>query len=117
QRLKKIAAQGRGFLYYVSLTGVTGAGMSVSPELGAGIRRVKSLSRVPVAVGFGVSGPDQARALASVADGVIVGSALVRAVLAGQDSRAQVAAVFELAAELKGALRVSPRDSAAEEGS
>ncbi|HEX2188441.1 MAG TPA: tryptophan synthase subunit alpha [Longimicrobiaceae bacterium] len=78
-RVREIAAAARGFLYYVSRTGVTG----VRQELAAGLERevaaLRAATPVPVAVGFGISTPEQAATVARVADGVVVGSALVEA--------------------------------------
>jgi len=76
-RRKVIAKKTRGFLYAVSLTGVTGGRQSLPPGLPGFIQSLKKVSRCPVAVGFGISTPAQARAVASYADGVIVGSALI----------------------------------------
>jgi tryptophan synthase alpha chain len=76
-RRKRVAALSRGFLYAVSLTGVTGARKGVPEGAVAFLKALRKDSPVPVAVGFGISGPDQVRALKAHADGVIVGSALV----------------------------------------
>lgn len=80
ERVKKIARLSRGFIYYVSLTGVTGARRALPDDISSNIRRIRSFAGKPVAVGFGVSSPAQASALAGVADGVIVGSAIVNLV-------------------------------------
>lgn len=77
-RLAEIGARTRGFLYYVSLTGVTGERSKLPAGLAARVRAVRSAVRVPVCVGFGIGTPVQAAAAAVPADGVIVGSALVR---------------------------------------
>ena len=79
-RQKKVSHQSRGFVYYVSLTGVTGLRNRLADELGRNVRALKKVSRLPVCVGFGVSTPRQARSVAAFADGVIVGSAVVQAV-------------------------------------
>jgi len=76
-RLAQVAQASTGFIYCVSLTGVTGVRASVSSEVGALVRRLRRHSALPICVGFGVSTPEHARAIASVADGVIVGSAIV----------------------------------------
>ena len=76
-RLALLAERTRGFLYYVSLTGVTGARAELAADLEQGIARVRKVSDVPVCVGFGVSTPEHARGLAGFADGVVVGSAIV----------------------------------------
>jgi tryptophan synthase alpha chain len=79
ERLAEIGADARGFVYTVSLTGTTGERSELPPELERTVARVRAAAEVPVAVGFGISTPDQARAVGDVADGVIVGSRLVRA--------------------------------------
>lgn len=77
ERLARVAAAARGFLYFVSRTGVTGASASLRADLEAQVAAVRAVSPVPVAVGFGISTPEQARQVARVADGVVVGSRLV----------------------------------------
>ncbi|WP_420126169.1 tryptophan synthase subunit alpha [Longimicrobium sp.] len=79
QRVREIAAAARGFLYYVSRTGVTGARQELASGLAAEVEEVRRMTEVPVAVGFGISTPEQAATVARVADGVVVGSALVDA--------------------------------------
>lgn len=79
ERLDAVAAGATGFLYYISRTGVTGARTSLREELGEEVRRLRERVELPVAVGFGISSPEQARAVADVADGVVVGSALIEA--------------------------------------
>jgi tryptophan synthase alpha chain len=84
-RQRSITERSTGFVYAVSLTGVTGARTSLPPGVLAFLRQVRSVSPVPVAVGFGISKPEHARKLARAADGVVVGSALVDAL--GPDGR------------------------------
>lgn len=103
-RLEWIGSISSGFLYYVSMTGVTGSDFAVSDEMITNVRGAKSVSRVPVAVGFGISTPDQARSIAGDADGVIVGSALIREMLSHEGSAEQISAVSRLAASLSAAL-------------
>ncbi|MBI4974730.1 MAG: tryptophan synthase subunit alpha [Candidatus Omnitrophica bacterium] len=79
-RLRAIVKNSRGFIYYVSLTGVTGARKTLPEEIGSKVRLIKSMTSKPVCVGFGVSGPAQAKEIAEVSDGVIVGSALVKVI-------------------------------------
>ena len=74
-----IARHARGFVYVVSVTGVTGERTELPPELPAVVERVRGAASVPVAVGFGVGTPAQAAAVGEIADGVIIGSRLVRA--------------------------------------
>jgi tryptophan synthase alpha chain len=78
ERLAKVGAMAAGFVYCVSTTGVTGERADLPPELEDLVARVKAATSLPVAVGFGVSTPEQAHSVASVADGVVVGSAIVR---------------------------------------
>ena len=78
ERMKMLANASRGFIYYVSLAGVTGERTDLAADLAEQVGRIKSVSKTPVAVGFGVSTAEHAKQVAQVADGVIVGSALVK---------------------------------------
>lgn len=78
QRSARLAAAGEGFLYYVSMTGVTGSKQVDAGAIAAAVGELKAQSPVPVAVGFGVSTPADASAVADIADAVVVGSALVK---------------------------------------
>jgi len=78
ERLAKVGKMSRGFVYCVSTTGVTGERSELPAELAELVARVQAATPLPVAVGFGVSTPAQAAAVAKVADGVVVGSAIVR---------------------------------------
>jgi tryptophan synthase alpha chain len=75
-RVRTVLTRARGFVYYVAVTGVTGARAMLPPDLSEMVRRIRAISPVPVGVGFGISSPEQAAEVASVADAVIVGSAL-----------------------------------------
>ncbi len=101
-RLGKIGAAAEGFLYFVSVTGVTGGQGALPPELSAQLDAARKSSRVPVVVGFGISTPQQAKELARHADGIVVGSAVVRAIAesAGDDEKV-VALVRGLAEALR----------------
>ncbi len=101
-RRRMIAERSTGFLYAVSLAGVTGARTSLPPGVVAFLRQVRSVSPVPVAVGFGVSKPEHARKLAKAADGIIVASALVDSL--GSDGR-DVERMSRLVSSLRGATR------------
>ena len=79
-RLRLIARASEGFIYYVSVTGTTGVRRELPPTLVHGVRQIKLLTTKPVCVGFGIATPAQARQVARVADGVIVGSGLVRVI-------------------------------------
>jgi tryptophan synthase alpha chain len=78
ERLRKVAEASRGFVYAISRTGVTGERQALSGEARPLVERLRALTDVPVALGFGLSTPEQVREAAGVADGVVVGSALVR---------------------------------------
>jgi tryptophan synthase alpha chain len=99
QRMDAIGADARGFVYTVSVAGTTGERNELPPELRATVQRVRDAASVPVAVGFGISTPEHARQVAEIADGVIVGSRVVRA--AGEGGPEAVSA---LVAELAEAL-------------
>jgi tryptophan synthase alpha chain len=77
QRIEKIAKSAKGFLYYVSREGVTGAQDSIATSLPEKIAQLRKLSDLPIAVGFGISNPEQARGVAQHADAVVIGSAIV----------------------------------------
>ncbi|MFQ5854567.1 MAG: tryptophan synthase subunit alpha [Anaerolineae bacterium] len=77
-RIRRVVELSSGFIYLVSLTGVTGARDHLPADLEAFVQRVRRMTHLPLAVGFGIGNPDEARRVARVADGVIVGSAIVR---------------------------------------
>lgn len=83
ERIAEVARGGGGFLYYISRTGVTGARTELREALGREIEAIRARVSLPVGVGFGISSPEQAAAVGAVADGVVVGSALVDAVAEG----------------------------------
>ena len=85
ERVELVAKACTGFIYCVSLTGVTGARSAISDMLAPTLERIKEHTDKPIAVGFGVSTPDQAREVAKMADGVIVGSAIINVVEANVD--------------------------------
>jgi tryptophan synthase alpha chain len=97
ERVVEIGREARGFVYTVSLSGTTGERDELPPELGPAVERVRAATDVPVAVGFGISTPEHARQVAAVADGVIVGSRVVRA--AGEGGAEAVAGVVRELAE------------------
>ena len=112
-RLPAVLANTSGFVYYVSITGITGAAAPVVTDVRAQVARIKRSTPLPVVVGFGVRTPEQARVIADCADGVVVGTALVEAVRLslGPDGRASadtVAAVHKIVRDLATALRGSP---------
>ena len=82
-RMKAVGEHSSGFVYYVSRTGVTGERELLTKSLPKEVKRVRKKVDLPVAVGFGISNPDQVAAVGKIADGVVVGSALVRIVEEG----------------------------------
>ena len=78
-----VARLSRGFIYYVSLTGITGAKLTDKAEVGKKVREIRRYTKTPVAVGFGIATPDDAKQVAQIADGVIVGSALIKIIAEG----------------------------------
>ena len=88
ERMKTVASGADGFVYYVSVAGVTGAGTGAQGDIVAGVDRARRASGLPVAVGFGVKTPEQAAAFARLADGVVVGSAIVEMVRTALESGA-----------------------------
>ncbi len=78
QRIEKIASQAEGFVYCVSSLGVTGMRSDIKTDLASIVQQIRQYTDVPVAVGFGISTPEQAKAMASLSDGAIVGSAIVK---------------------------------------
>jgi tryptophan synthase alpha chain len=101
ERLKRIAEVSTGFLYVVSRTGVTGTKDSLPEDLPALVRRVRSVTSLPLAIGFGISLPGQVSVLGGLADAAVVGSALVQEVERAATPEAAVAAVAERARTLK----------------
>ena len=101
ERMREIAAHGSGFVYLISRLGVTGVRDDLPVELPATVQRLREASTLPVCVGFGVSRPEQAASVARIADGVVVGSAIVRA------SGESVDAAVTLAASLRAAIDAS----------
>lgn len=104
-RIVNIVKNSTGFIYYVSLTGVTGARSKLPAEVASNVRSIKSFTKKPVAVGFGISSPRQARDIARIADGVIVGSAIVKIVADNQrDHKTLLSKVSTFAKNLSGAI-------------
>ncbi|MEP7136195.1 MAG: tryptophan synthase subunit alpha [Chloroflexota bacterium] len=102
ERMEAIARNAKGFIYLVSVIGVTGARTSISEGLGELITRVREHTSVPVCVGFGIGTPEQAKQVGALADGVIVGSACVKTI---GESEQPVNAAKKFAAEFQSALK------------
>ncbi|MHB8885652.1 MAG: tryptophan synthase subunit alpha [Methylovirgula sp.] len=116
-RLPAVLANTSGFVYYVSITGITGAATPEASQVSAAVRRLKQHTDLPVAVGFGVKNAANAAAIAAVTDAVVVGSALVEAVRMsldpnGKATAATVGAVADLVGTLAGGVRSAVRTAA-----
>ena len=110
KRLPAVLANTSGFVYYVSITGITGAAAASARAVADAVARIKRHTNLPVCVGFGIKTPDAARAIAERADGAVVGTALVDALRAsldaeGRASATTVSAVVDLAASLAAGVR------------
>ncbi|MFQ5353349.1 MAG: tryptophan synthase subunit alpha [Thermodesulfobacteriota bacterium] len=105
KRMRLVASKGSGFIYFVSLTGVTGARSKMKANVAGHIKELHKYTKLPVGVGFGVSSPKQARELAANADGVIVGSAIIDIVAKRSDKRKAVKEAGAFVTSLKDALR------------
>ncbi len=105
ERMRKIARATTGFIYMVSLTGVTGARSELPPDLAHHLRALRSVTTKPVCVGFGISTPGQAALVGRLADGVIVGSAIVGLIEKHAGSPGLLSAVGDFVASLKAPLR------------
>ena len=117
KRLPAVLANTSGFVYYVSITGITGMAAPDTSKVTAAVARIKRHTALPVAVGFGVKTAAHARAIATGADGIVVGSALVDALKQSLDkqnraTRKTVKAVTDLVAALADGVRGAPRKSA-----
>jgi tryptophan synthase alpha chain len=103
-RRKLVAKESHGFVYYVSLTGITGAKLSNVEDVQHNVAKLKKVSGSPVAVGFGVATPEDAARVSKVADGVIVGSAIVKRIASHQQDPAMIGHVAEFVRSLKVAM-------------
>ncbi len=108
-RLPAVLANTSGFVYYVSIAGITGAAAPVASDVARQVARIRNRTDLPVAVGFGVKKPNQAKELAEYSDGVVVGSALVTVIADSLDERGNatgktVPGVLQLVQSLSGAL-------------
>jgi tryptophan synthase alpha chain len=103
-RLKKIAAMSHGFVYYVSMTGITGSNLGDLTDVRSHVAMIKQYTQKPVVVGFGISTPEQARRIGGIADGIVVGSAVVKVIEEQAGSPSGSAKVIELVEALKEAV-------------
>jgi tryptophan synthase alpha chain len=105
ERIKSNARASSGFVYYVSVTGITGSQSAVARSVVKQVKRIKLLTDKPVCVGFGISTPQQVRDIGRAADGVIVGSAIVKAIEQNKGNRNLVSAVSHYVSSLVKALK------------
>lgn len=108
ERLRRVAEVTRGFLYYVSLTGVTGAREHLAAGIQEAIARIRTQTALPIAVGFGISTPEQSRLVARWSDGVVVGSALVDLIEKTQNNNDLETVLSGFTLSFKQALQNSP---------
>ena len=104
ERRAYVARHSHGFVYYVSLTGITGAKLGGVAEISRNVEQIRKLSKRPIAVGFGVRTPQDAADVSSIADGVIVGTAIVNQIAAGQQQQGLTARVSGFVKSLKSAM-------------
>jgi tryptophan synthase alpha chain len=107
-RRKLVAKESHGFVYYVSLTGITGSKLSNVGDVQDNVKKLRKVSTAPVAVGFGVATPEDAARVSKIADGVIVGSAIVKHIAAYQQDPAMIGHVAEFVRSLKAAMAPLP---------
>ncbi|MCG3112914.1 MAG: tryptophan synthase subunit alpha [Candidatus Manganitrophus sp. SB1] len=105
ERAERIVKDSGGFVYYVSLTGITGAALTEKESIRTRIQKLKSMTDRPVAVGFGISTPEEAKEMGQAADGIIVGSALVKIIESAQNDPAYLSRLSGLVSSLKAAIR------------
>jgi tryptophan synthase alpha chain len=105
ERRTFVARQSEGFVYYVSLTGITGSKLRNVADVGRNVEKIRKVTHVPVAVGFGVATPEDAANIAAIADGVIVGSAIVKQIGIHQQKPAMAKQVAQFVRSLKTAMR------------
>lgn len=104
-RIEQVARIGTGFVYCVSRTGVTGASERLSDELKGMVARIRAATKTPVCVGFGISTPDHVRSVCSIADGAVVGSALIGRIARAGSGEAALKAAADYLGQLKAATK------------
>ncbi len=111
RRREKLLSMGRGFVYYIAVRGITGQRASMPEDLNDNIEQIKKQTALPVSVGFGISNPTQAQAVAEVADGVIVGSAIMSRITDSvKNGKNPVNETLSFISELSGAVKNIPED-------
>ncbi|MFZ1981484.1 MAG: tryptophan synthase subunit alpha [Smithella sp.] len=105
ERLNKIAAKASGFIYYISITGITGTAAPKITDIKNEVGKIRGITSLPVAVGFGISKPQQAKEISRLADGIVIGSAVVRLIDENKNSRDLVRIVSDYVSGIKKVLR------------
>ncbi len=104
ERLRRIAVDATGFLYYISITGVTGTAAPKVEDIKREVSKIRKITKLPLAVGFGISNPKQASEIANFADGIVIGSAVVRLIDENKNNSHLVEIVSQYIREIKDAL-------------
>ena len=104
-RLRQIAATATGFLYYISITGVTGTAAPRIEDIKLEVNKIRKITKLPLAVGFGISNSKQAQEISGIADGIVIGSAVVRLIDENKSNPDLVKIVSDYASEIKKAMR------------
>lgn len=104
-RMKTILKTATGFLYYVSITGVTGTAAPKVEDVAREVGKIRKLTKMPIAVGFGISNAKQAKAIGAVADGIVIGSAVVKLIDENRNNSELVKVISNYTREIKEALR------------
>ena len=104
ERIDRIVKNTTGFIYYVSVTGVTGVRSTLDRDIRKQVERIKKITSIPIGVGFGISTPQQAKTIAKWADAVVVGSAIIKKIRESKSPKAMVSGVGKLTKSLKQAI-------------
>ncbi len=104
-RLKKIVVKASGFLYYISITGITGTTAPKVENIKKEVGKIRNMTKMPIAVGFGISKPEQAKAIGRFADGIVIGSAIVRLIDENKNNRNLLKIVSDYISDIKKELR------------
>ena len=105
ERLKKIVSKASGFLYYISITGITGTTAPKISNIKVEVEKIRKITKRPIAVGFGISKPEQAREIGHFADGVVIGSAVVRMIDENKNKKNLIRIVSDYVTDIKKELR------------
>jgi tryptophan synthase alpha chain len=105
ERLRRIASDATGFLYYISIAGVTGTAAPKIEDVKREVSKIRKITKLPLAVGFGISNPRQANEIANFADAIVVGSAVVRLIDENENNSDLIEIVSKYIREIKSALR------------